>query len=193
MKKNIWGMPGQPMFNSHGWTKQKKPREKLPPSTMKDSREAQPDRFMTALASSEQTDYREGTRVVVVGVKSLLFEEKHSATRKMTEFQDKLGIGKGVLLATGFEEVYQETNDNWLREKEVERKKMQLMLMGTGDLVNAGWHVMSFYPETREKVHQIIEFLLSDKDYMYDPIFRFPPGYKFLSGEDDVTFTNFKK
>jgi hypothetical protein len=103
------------------------------------------------------------------------------------------GIGKGVLLATGFEEVYQETNDNWLREKEVERKKMQLMLMGTGDLVNAGWHVMSFYPETREKVHQIIEFLLSDKDYMYDPIFRFPPGYKFLSGEDDVTFTNFKK
>ncbi|EAU89077.2 hypothetical protein CC1G_11917 [Coprinopsis cinerea okayama7 len=96
-------------------------------------------------------------------------------------------VNKGVVLTTTWGQLYGETLDNRELEKEVESMKEDFMRRVLGNVVNAGWHVMSLYPETPEKAWQVIEFILSDKDYIYDPIFRFPRGYVWKEG-DDVSF-----
>ncbi|KAG2014099.1 hypothetical protein CC2G_010945 [Coprinopsis cinerea AmutBmut pab1-1] len=83
---------------------------------------------------------------------------------------------------------YAQTYDNRVLEKKVEGTKQHLMKCGLGEMmVKPGWHVASLYPLTSEKAWQIIEFVLSDKDYVWDPIFRFPRGYVWKEG-DDLSF-----
>ncbi|KAG2008031.1 hypothetical protein CC2G_013504 [Coprinopsis cinerea AmutBmut pab1-1] len=92
-------------------------------------------------------------------------------------------VNKGVVLAAGWGEIYGKTLDNIVLEVHVEARKKSFMDDGLGNLVNIGWHVMSLYPETQEKAWQVIEFILSDRNYIYDPIFRFPRGYVWKEGD----------
>ncbi|KAG2008035.1 hypothetical protein CC2G_013508 [Coprinopsis cinerea AmutBmut pab1-1] len=97
-------------------------------------------------------------------------------------------VNKGVVLTTEWGRLYGKTLDNRNLERMVEGRKELFMRRGLGNAVNAGWYLMSFYPETREKAWQVIEFILSDKDYIYDPIFRFPRGGYVWKEGDDVSF-----
>ncbi|KAG2008041.1 hypothetical protein CC2G_013513 [Coprinopsis cinerea AmutBmut pab1-1] len=92
---------------------------------------------------------------------------------------------KAVSLTSGWPRIYEGSRHNRDMEITIDFHKTQFMKYGLGTLVNEGWNIMSYNPYTSFRAWQVIEFLLSDEGYIWDPIFRIPRGYVWNS-EDNL-------